>query len=91
MKAANRRDVEGMDSLGDSWIDRDRSALVEGLAGCAYRQAELRSRLYSHFGYLWRDADLWKQDPGTVPTARNWFSNVIAPEKSPYLYHYDLR
>jgi hypothetical protein len=43
----------------------------------AYRRAELRDRLRSHFNYLWCHADHWKQDPAGVPTVRNWFSSAI--------------
>jgi hypothetical protein len=63
-----------------------KSPLMEGLMAYAYRQAELRDRLRSHFDYLWRHADHWRQDPGRVPTVRHWYSSVIEPDKSPYLY-----
>jgi hypothetical protein len=62
------------------------SPLMEGLMAYAYRQAELRDLLRSHFDYLWRHADHWQRDPAGVLTMRHWYSSVIEPDKSPYLY-----
>jgi hypothetical protein len=69
--------------------EKPQSPLGEGLMAYAYRQAELCDRLHSHFNYLWRHADRWKQDPAGVPTVRNWFSSAIEPDKSPFLYTLD--
>jgi hypothetical protein len=60
--------------------------LLEGLEAYAHRQADLQWRLRKHFGYLWRDVRLWIEK-GAVPSQRNWYSS-LAPEDSPYLYHY---
>jgi hypothetical protein len=61
-------------------------ALNEGLAGYAYRQADLRDRMRCHFRYLWRYVDDWRKDPQLIPTARNWYADSIRPDKSVYLY-----
>jgi hypothetical protein len=79
---AKRRNVEAM-------AGHTQSPLMEGLMAYAYRQAELRDRLRCHFDYLWRHADRWKQDPAGVPTFRHWYSSVVEPDKSPYLYIMD--
>jgi hypothetical protein len=60
--------------------------LLEGLEAYARRQADLRRRLWEHFGYLWRDVGSWI-NKGEVPTQRNWYSS-LAPEDSPHLYRY---
>jgi hypothetical protein len=73
----------------DVWVAGTRVTdviLLEGLEAYARRQADLRWRLQKHFGYLWRDVGLWIKK-GEVPSQRNWYSS-LAPEDSPYLYHY---
>jgi hypothetical protein len=55
----------------DQGVSSERSPLMEGLTAYAYRQAEHRDRLRSHFDYLWRHADRWKQSPAAVPTGTN--------------------
>jgi hypothetical protein len=90
-----RRVAKFLEYERDRWFGEARrrsegvaAPLIEGLTAYAYRQAELRNRLRCHFDYLWRHVDQWKQDPKAVPTVRHWFSSVIEPDKSPWLYNY---
>jgi hypothetical protein len=82
--AAKRRDVSS------EVLPAGQGPLMEGLTAYAYRQADLRNRLRCHFDHLWHHVDQWKQDPGAVPTVRHWFSSMIEPDKSPWLYNYQL-
>jgi hypothetical protein len=69
-----------------SILNNDPVALNEGLAGYAYRQADLRERMWCHFKCLWRYVDDWRKDPRLIPTTRNWYANCIQPDSSQFLY-----